>query len=122
MAPVIRATLEDNTTTPLASPSRCAKAYVSPGAGSTPCKGGPLADNAGPKGETTFRPSYALSSSSNAAELMERQLPVCAGPPPNEVTEMDVKARACHLGVDTGALDRIIPQEITVDVHCVNTV
>ncbi len=53
---------------------------------------------------------------------MEQQYPVCAGPPPNEVTEMDVKARACHLGVDTGALDRIIPQEIAVDVHRVNTV
>ena len=46
MAPVIRATLDDNTTTPLVSPSRCAKAYVSPGVGSTPCKGGPLPDNA----------------------------------------------------------------------------
>ncbi len=53
---------------------------------------------------------------------MEQQYPVCAGPSPNEVTEMDDTARACHLGVDTGALDRIIPQEITVDVHRVNTI
>ena len=90
--------------------------------GSTPCKGGPLPDKAGSREETTFRPSYASSSSLNAAELMEQQYPVCAGPPPNEVTEMSITARACHLGVDTGALNRIIPQEIPVDVHCVNTV
>ncbi len=51
---------------------------------------------------------------------MEQQYPVYAGPSPNEVTEMDDTARACHLGVDTGAPDRISPREIAVDVHRVN--
>ena len=37
MAPVIRATLEDNTTTPLVGPYRCAEAYVSLSMGSTLC-------------------------------------------------------------------------------------
>ncbi len=37
MAPVVKATLEDKTETPLVGRSRCAEAYVSLGMGSTLC-------------------------------------------------------------------------------------